>query len=79
MTDIDPQEIMPPEESIYAFAASPDFDFSGRGVCFAGSSNGLLYSKDGGRSWKDAFTSLKLDEPIPTLAIAISPTFTPCT
>jgi photosystem II stability/assembly factor-like uncharacterized protein len=47
----------------------------GGGVLFAARQTGLFCSLDGGQSWQDAFASLNLTEPLPTVAVALPPNF----
>ena len=66
-------EKLHPEDPIYCMAASPRF--SQDGVCFAARSSGLVHTKDGGKSWKDAITSLNLNESLTITAVCLSPSF----
>jgi photosystem II stability/assembly factor-like uncharacterized protein len=42
---------------------------------FAARNSGLYRTEDGGRTWQNAYQSLDLSEPLPTLTVAISPDF----
>ena len=42
-------------------------------LCFAARAIGLFRSTDGGDTWLPAYTTLDIDEPIPTTSIVISP------
>ncbi|MBN1311483.1 MAG: hypothetical protein JXB30_08695 [Anaerolineae bacterium] len=42
---------------------------------FAACYSGLYRSDDGGQTWQTAYASLKLSEPLPTMAVAVSPAF----
>lgn len=64
---------MAEEEIVYALAASPDF--AADGICFAARSSGLYRSDDGGITWRNAYASLDLKEPLTTMAVAVSPDF----
>ena len=64
------QKQNPYEDFIYCLTASPNFKKDGL-VC-AAKRSGLYYSRDKGRTWKDAYASLKLAAPLPTSAAAIS-------
>jgi photosystem II stability/assembly factor-like uncharacterized protein len=61
------------QDVVYALAAAPDFEQSG--TCFAAQVTGLFRSPDKGRTWQDAYASLKLDSLLPTAAVALSPQF----
>jgi photosystem II stability/assembly factor-like uncharacterized protein len=61
------------QDIVYALAASPDFDRDG--VCFAARAAGLYRSDDGGATWRSAYDSLNLPEPLLTMAVAVSPDF----
>jgi hypothetical protein len=52
---------------VYQFAALAG------GPIFAAHLAGLAVSRDGGRTWRDAYASLNLAEPLPTLAVAAAP------
>lgn len=58
---------------VYALAASPAFERDG--ICFAARGSGLYRSTDGGVTWQPAYTSLGLDDAVPTPAVALSPDF----
>jgi len=58
------------EDYIYYITASPNFRKDGL-VC-AAKKSGLYYSRDKGKTWKDAYASLKLAAPLPTSSAAIS-------
>jgi photosystem II stability/assembly factor-like uncharacterized protein len=60
----------PYEDHLYCLTASPNFRKDGF-VC-AAKQSGLYYSRDKGKTWKDAYTSLKLAAPLPTSSAAIS-------
>jgi photosystem II stability/assembly factor-like uncharacterized protein len=60
----------PYEDYIYCISASPNFRKDGL-VC-AAKQSGLYYSRDKDKTWKDAYTSLKLVAPLPTFYAAIS-------
>jgi photosystem II stability/assembly factor-like uncharacterized protein len=62
-----------PTEIVNGIVASPQFATDG--VCFAARSSGLYRSADGGRSWRPAYESLALPEPLTTTAVAVSPAF----
>lgn len=59
---------------IYAIAGSGVIP-GRRGIVFAGSGSGLLHSTDGGQSWQDALSNLNLPEPLPVMALTLSPAF----
>jgi len=61
-----------PQDHIYQFAASRKFGLR-KAVCFAAQLSGLYRSMDSGRTWKPAFDSLELREPLPALCLALSP------
>jgi len=63
----------PKEDFVYQFAASQEFGGGGKAICFAAQVSGLYRSTDGGVTWHSAFTSLKLQETMPALAVAIPP------
>jgi len=42
---------------------------------FVARNSGLYRTDDGGRTWQNAYKSLNLSEPLPTLTVAISPDF----
>lgn len=58
---------------IFNLAASPDF--SKDRIVFAAHSSGLSVSGDEGVTWGALYGSLQLSEPLPTSAVALSPTF----
>lgn len=60
----------PYKDYVYCITASPNFKKDR--LVFAAKRSGLYYSRDQGRSWKDAYPSLKLDAPLPTSSAAIS-------
>ncbi len=55
---------------VYAIACTSD-----QSVCFAARASGLYRSLDGGHTWQPAYGSLSLNEPLPTIAVAVSPDF----
>jgi photosystem II stability/assembly factor-like uncharacterized protein len=62
------------ENSNYMFsclAFSPDF--KRQPVCYAGTEQTLLVSRDGGSNWQDALTSLGLTEPVAVTAVICTP------
>ena len=58
------------QDVIHALAASPDLH-----MCFAARPSGLYRSEDGGLTWHNAYGSLSLETPLPTGAVALSPSF----
>ena len=58
---------------IHALAASPAF--ADDGLCFAAHAVGLARSEDGGRTWRDAYSTLNLQAPLTTAAVVLSPDF----
>ena len=60
----------PYEDYVYCIAASSNFKKDGF-VC-AAKKRGLHYSTDKGKTWKDAYASLKLTAPLPTSSVVIS-------
>ncbi|MEO8392688.1 MAG: YCF48-related protein [Chloroflexota bacterium] len=58
-----------PKDFIYGLAVAPE------GRCFAARESGLYRSDDGGNSWHSAYDALKLNIPVSTTALAISPAF----
>ena len=64
------QKQNPHEDYVYCITASPNFKRDG--LVFAAKKSGLYSSRDKGKTWKDAFASLKLAARLPTSAIAIS-------
>ncbi len=60
---------------VYAFAAAPGFMPGQSGVVFAGCSDGLKRSADGGRTWQDALAELNLSEPLPVTSLVVSPDY----
>lgn len=74
------QELAAPtqqEDLVHSFAAPSGFKLTqpGAGPCFAARSAGLYRSDDNGVTWNNAYTSLKLDEALPTMAVVLSPDF----
>jgi len=65
------QNSTPYEDYIYCIAASPNFKKDG--LAFAAKRSGLYRSVDKGKTWKDAFASLKLSAPLPTTFVAVAP------
>jgi photosystem II stability/assembly factor-like uncharacterized protein len=63
-----------PQDHVYQFAASRKFGRR-KAICFAAQLSGLYRSLDGGRTWKPAFDSLDLQEPLSALTVAMSPDF----
>jgi len=61
------------QDVVYSIAASPGF--AQDGICFAARQLGLFRSDDGGKTWRDAYESLGLDEALATTAVALSPEF----
>jgi len=59
------------DDLIYAFGASPGFDFASPGILFAARVSGLYRSFDAGKTWKLAYDSLGLQESLPTPAVAV--------
>lgn len=66
-------ELSQSDDLIYAFEASPGFDFTSPGVLFAARVSGLYRSLDLGKTWLFAYDSLGLKESLPTLAVAALP------
>jgi photosystem II stability/assembly factor-like uncharacterized protein len=62
------------QDIVLSIAVSPAF--AEDGLCFAARHAGLFRSADGGRTFKPAYDSLKLQTELPTLAVAVSPQFT---
>jgi photosystem II stability/assembly factor-like uncharacterized protein len=60
----------PYEEYVYCLTASPNFKKDG--LVFAAKKSGLYCSRDKGKNWKDAYSSLKLPAPLATSAAAMS-------
>ena len=60
----------PYEDYVYCITASPNFKKDG--LVFAAKKSGLYHSRDKGKTWKDAYASLKLAAPLPTFSAAIS-------
>ena len=60
----------PYRDYVYCLSASPNFKKDG--LVFAAKKSGLYYSTDRGKTWKDAYASLKLAAPLPTSSAAIS-------
>lgn len=58
---------------IYAIALTPEFHANQ--LCLAATSQGLEISRDGGKTWQYAYTSLNLKEVLPCPAVAITPAF----
>jgi photosystem II stability/assembly factor-like uncharacterized protein len=63
------------DDLIYAFEASPGFNFANPGILFAARVSGLYRSLDAGKTWKLAYDSLGLQESLPTPAVAIYSNF----
>mgnify|MGYP001039851213 FL=1 len=61
------------QDVVHALAASPAFEQDG--VCFAARSTGLYGSQDGGQTWESVYSSLALEAPLTTAAVALSPGF----
>ena len=61
------------QDIVYALAASPGF--AQDGICFAARASGLYRSDDSGATWRFAYKSLNLSEPLITMAVAVSPDF----
>ncbi|HKF95930.1 MAG TPA: hypothetical protein VKB96_15320, partial [Gammaproteobacteria bacterium] len=55
---------------VYCIAAS--LNVKKDGLVFAAKKSGLYSSRDKGKTWKDAYASLKLAAPLPTLSVTIS-------
>ena len=68
---------MPNGDFVYCLAVSPNFKKVG--LVFAAKKSGLYRSTDKGRTWEDAFASLKLSAPLPityaTVALAAEITY----
>ena len=64
---------------IFQFAAAVDPDGS-NGIYFVARQSGLFRSTDSGQTWELAYESLKVRDPLPTHAVALSPNFAhePC-
>jgi photosystem II stability/assembly factor-like uncharacterized protein len=60
----------PYEDYVYCITASPNFKKDG--LVFAAKKSGLYYSRDRGKTWEDAYASLKLVAPLPTSSAAVS-------
>lgn len=60
-------------EVVYAVVAAPGF--AGHGICFAARPAGVFRSDDGGRTWRDLYTTLPFERPVTTAALAVSPDF----
>jgi photosystem II stability/assembly factor-like uncharacterized protein len=65
------------QDIVYSFAAPPGFDLNqpDTGPCFAARSSGLYSSIDGGSTWQGLLDSLKLEQDLPVLSLAVSPAF----
>ena len=63
------------EDPVYSLAASPNFTYAERGICFAARPSGLYRSADGGLTWQDAYASLDLDAALTTASVVLSPNF----
>lgn len=63
------QNHMPDDDFVYCLAASPNFKQDG--LVFAAKKSGLYSSSDKGKTWKDAYASLKLAASLPTTSLAI--------
>lgn len=74
MSDV-PVEEAQVQDIVYALATSPAFAQTKQGVCFAARSSGLYRSDDGGSTWRSAYDSLDLSEPLAATAVALSPDF----
>ena len=61
------------EQVIYQFAAPARWGRASKQLCFAAGLAGLSVSRDGGKTWDDAYRSLHLDQALPTLAVAVAP------
>jgi photosystem II stability/assembly factor-like uncharacterized protein len=64
------QDQYPYEDYVYCITASPSFKQDG--LIFAAKTSGLHSSTDKGKTWKDAYASLKLAARLPTSAVTIS-------
>ena len=60
----------PYKDYVYCITASPNFKKDG--LVFAAKRSGLYYSRDKGKTWKDAYAPMKLAAPLPTFSAAIS-------
>lgn len=60
---------------VYALAATRPFVPRTQGVCFAARASGLYRSLDGGATWHPAYESMRLEQPLATIAVALSPDF----
>jgi photosystem II stability/assembly factor-like uncharacterized protein len=63
------------QDFIYQFTASESFSGGLGGTCFIARTSGLYRSDDGGATWRSAYDSLFLQQPLLTTAIAIPPDF----
>jgi len=64
-----------PQDLIYNFAASAWWGRRPGAACFAARMSGLYRSDDEGATWRLLYESLQLNEPLSTMAVAISPDF----
>jgi len=71
-----PQDNSQVEDYIYQLTASANLKGTGNPLYFAARASGLFLSDDEGLHWRSAYDSLKLQAPIPTMAVAIQPDFT---
>lgn len=58
------------QDFVYCIAASPNFKKDG--LLFAAKKSGLYRSTNNGKTWSDAYASLKLTAPLPTQAVAVT-------
>lgn len=61
------------EDVVYSIATLPNF--AQDGVCFVGRRSGLYRSDDRGNTWRFAYDSLDLEEPLATTGVVVSPGF----
>jgi photosystem II stability/assembly factor-like uncharacterized protein len=59
-------------DTVYALAASADFDAAGKGSCYAARESGLYRSSDG-TNWENAYDALNLNSPLTTTAVSLLP------
>jgi photosystem II stability/assembly factor-like uncharacterized protein len=64
------QDQNPYQDYVYCITASPNLKKDG--LVVAAKNSGLYCSRDKGRTWKDAYASLKLAVPLPTSSTTIS-------